>query len=136
LDAGVPPTAIILRDPERKEYGVWDLKLVAALHLYDELMRGNVPVYWDESDRVRFEVRTGLSKSARVIAAAQERDEKNKSKDTKGLYYYAVPMTIDGGPLPTVGEWVKERQAKQGKINEGPRRASPLIGLDGNPIES
>jgi hypothetical protein len=133
LDAGVPPTAIILRDPGHKEYTKWDLKMVAALHIYDDLMRGSVPVYWDESDRVRFVVKTGVSKSSKVIQAAQERDEKNKSKDTKGLYYYAVPETIDGGPLPTIEEWAKERAAKQGRQNEGPRR-STLIGLDGNPI--
>jgi hypothetical protein len=133
LDAGVPPTAIILRDPERKEYGVWDLKLVAAIRVYDDLMRGSVPVYWDESDRVRWTVKTGLSKSARAIQAAQERDEKSKSKDTKGVYYYPVPQTIDGGPLPTIQEWMEERKSKEGRVNEGPRR-SPLIGLDGNPI--
>ena len=52
---------------------------------------------------------------------------------TPGLYYYAVPETIDGGPLPTIEEWTKERAAKQGREKEGPRR-STLIGLDGNPI--
>ena len=136
LDAGVPPTAVILRDPGRKEYGVWDLKLVAALRLYDDLMRGSIPVYWDESDRVRFEVKTGLSKSNRAIQMRQERDEKNKGVETKGMYYYAVPQTIDGGPLPTREEWLEERMAKQGKRPEGPQRRSPQVGLEGTPPAS
>ena len=122
LDAGVPPTAIILRDPGRKEYGEWDLKLAAAYHLFQDLMRGSIPVYWDESDRVAFDVKTGISKSKKAIALREKADS-TKKKPTEGVYYYAVPRTIDGGPLPTLEEWVAERAAKQGKGDKGPGAA-------------
>jgi hypothetical protein len=134
LDAKVPPTAIILRDPGRKEYGVWDLKLAAAIHIYDDLMRGNIPVYWDESDRVAFDVKVGMSKSRRAIDTREERDTKNKV-DMKGKYYYAVPRVTDGGALPTLDEWLAERKAKEGNSRqEGPKRTT-LLGLDGNPLQ-
>jgi hypothetical protein len=115
LDAKVPPTAIILRDPDRKEYGSWDLRLAAAFHIYEDLMRGNIPVYWDESDRVAFDVKTGVSKSK----AAIQRKEEQVKKPVPGQYFYAVPRTIDGGPLPTYEEWIAERKAKQG-VDRGP----------------
>lgn len=134
LDAGVPPTAIILRDPERTVYGEWDLKLAAAIQVYNELMRGNVPVYWDESERVAFDVKVGKSKSRAAIERREEADQKAK-RDTKGLYYYAVARTIDGGPLPTLPEWLDERAAKAGKDDRRPQ-ASPLLGLDGKPIQN
>lgn len=114
LDAKVPPTAIILRDPGRTEYGVWDLKLAAAYHINDEMMRGNVPVYWDESDRVTFDVRRGRSKSRAAIERREEADQKSKNQ-LYGVYYYAVPRTMDGGPLPTLAEWLEEKAAKEGK---------------------
>lgn len=112
LDAQVPPTAIILRDPGRKEYGVWDLKLVAALRLYDDMMRGSVPIYWDESDRVAFDVHTGISKSKAAIERRQDQDEK-KNK-VPGRYYYVKPRVIDGGLLPTRDEWIEEKVRKMG----------------------
>jgi hypothetical protein len=133
LDAGVPPTAIILRDPGRKEYGAWDLKLAAAYHIYSDMLRGSVPVYWDESDRVTFDVKVGKSKSRAAIERREEADSKGK-KDTKGLYYYAVPRTIDGGPLPTLDEWHEERLRKAG-VQDKRQQASPMLGLDGRPIQ-
>lgn len=113
LDAQVPPTAIILRDPEHKEYGVWDFKLVTALRIYDDMMRGSVPIYWDESDRVAFDVKVGVSKSKAAIEIRQSRDEKKKT-NTPGRYYYVTPRVIDGGLLPTREEWIEERMKKMG----------------------
>lgn len=113
LDAKVPPTAIILRDPGIKEYGKWDLKLIAAYHIYTDMMRGGVPVYWDESDRVTFDVKVGKSKSRAAIEKRQDADTK-KNADQFGKYYFAVPRVMDGGNLPTREEWLAERAAKQG----------------------
>jgi hypothetical protein len=121
LDAGVPPTAIILRDPERKEYNSWDLRIAAAYHIHEDLMRGSVPIYWDESDRVAFDVKTGVSKSRAAIDRREDAD-RAKNKDGKGLegrYYYAVPRVIDGGALPTLEEWIAEKEAKKG-LDRGP----------------
>lgn len=114
LDARVPPTAIILRDPGIKEYGLWDLKLVAGLRIYDEMMRGSVPVYWDESDRVAFDVGIGTSKSRAALDRKLEQEQNKKTK-VYGQYFYPIPRVIDGGPLPTREEWLEERAAKQGK---------------------
>jgi len=117
LDAKVPPSAVILRDPGRKEYSKWDLKIVAGLRIYEDMMRGSVPVYWDESDRVAFDVKVGTSKSR---AAIDRREEQDKKKGTvHGRYYYAVPRVTDGGNLPTLEEWILEKKAKTGQ-DQGP----------------
>jgi hypothetical protein len=115
LTAGLPPTATLLRDPSRKEYGVWDIKLVVALEIYEGLLVGSVPIYWDQSDRVTFNVKKRVSKSRKVIEAAQEADQNRKGFKTHGLLYYAEPRTMDGGPLPTLQEWHAEQERKQGK---------------------
>lgn len=117
LDAGVTPSAIILRDPSLKEYTVIDLKLVSGYHIADGMMRGNVPIYWDESDRVAFDVKVGVSKSRAAIERKQEQVQKSKDK-AFGKYYYTVPRSIDGDPLPTLEEWAEEKRAKTG--NAGP----------------
>jgi hypothetical protein len=113
LDAKVPPSAIILRDPEHTEYDAWDLKMVAAYHVYNDMMRGSIPIYWDESDRVAFDVKTGVSKSKAALDRKEEQESKKKGT-RHGVYHYAVPRTIDGGPLPTLEEWAAEKAAKQG----------------------
>lgn len=99
---------------------MWDLKLIAALYIYDEMMRGSIPVYWDESDRVAFDVKKGISKSRAAIERKQELEEKKKTK-TYGEYFYVVPRVIDGGNLPTREEWAAERAAKQGRADSAPR---------------
>lgn len=111
---------MILRNPRHKEYTDWDLRLLVAYYTHDQLLRGSVPVYWDESDRVAFDVKTGISKSRRAISQREERDSK-KGQAQHGVYYYAVPRAIDGGPLPTMEEWLAEREAKQGKDRGGPQ---------------
>lgn len=119
LDAKVPPSAIILRDPGHTEYDEWDLKLIAAYHIHEDFMVGTVPVYWDQSDRVAFDVKTGHSKSRAALDRKQELDSKKNVKP--GTYYYVVPRTIDGGPLPTREEWAAEQAAKRGRPDTGPR---------------
>lgn len=115
LDAKVPPRAILLGDPAIKEYNSWDLKIVTAYRIHEDFMRGSVPVYWDESDRVAFDVKVGISKSRRALDRREEADNKKEGLDTKGRYYYVEPRTIDGGPMPTYEEWLEERARKQGK---------------------
>lgn len=82
-------------------------------------MVGSVPVYWDQSDRVTFDVNKGKSKSRAKIQAAERRSQKaaeNSPEQLDGVYFYAVPRTMDGGPLPTYEEWVEEQARKRGDL--------------------
>lgn len=124
LAAQVPPSAILLRDPAHREYDEWDLKLVAAYHIYKDLLRGSVPVYWDESSRVTFDVKVGLSKSQAAVDRKQAQDQKAADKSPAtlyGRYYYAVPRVTDGGALPTLEEWLEEKAAMKGRERGGPQ---------------
>jgi len=109
----------LLRDPAHKEYNAWDLKLAAAYHIRESLIvEGGIPIYWDQSDRVAFDVKKGKSKSrARVQAAERQAQKaaKNNPAALDGLYFYAVPRTIDGKPLPTYEEWAEEKRKLEGK---------------------
>lgn len=123
MSVNKPPTAFILEDPTHTEWDDWDIKLAIALTIYDDMLRGSVPIYLDESDRVRFEVGTGLSKSRAAIERQEARDaEKNKNgkNPNHGVYYYPIPKTIDGGDLPTLEEWLAEKEAKKGKGDKVP----------------
>jgi hypothetical protein len=82
-------------------------------------MRGSVPIYWDESDRVAFDVGTGKSKSRAALDRKERSWEKKKPAEKDGVYFYPIPRAIDGGMLPTREEWIAEKQAKQGRP-EGP----------------
>lgn len=116
LDAKVPPSAILLRDPAHTEYDVWDLKLAAALHVYDEMVDGGIPIWWDQNDDVRFEVDRVVSRSRAAIDRAQELDAKAK-KDVKGVMYIPRPRKIGGGELPSVKEW-QEQKARNERLSK------------------
>lgn len=95
-----------------------DLKLIKAFHIREDMLVGNVPIYWDQSDRVAFDIKTGISKSKAATERwerQQEKKNKNGTQSTPGLFAYPVPRTVDGGPMPTLEEWVAEKAAKQGK---------------------
>jgi hypothetical protein len=93
---------------------VWDLKLIAAYHIYQDLMVGSIPIYWDQSDRVAFDAKTGISKSRAAIERKQDSYDGKNRKVPPGTFFYAVPRTIDGDPLPTMAEWLEEKRDKQG----------------------
>lgn len=119
--AGKPPLSFIFEDPRHVEYNVWDVRLSVALGVYDDMMRGSIPVYWDESDRIRFEVEKGVSKSRAALDRREAQEAKSKDPNY-GVYYYAVPKVIDGGPLPTLQEWLDEKAAKRGRGDKVPQR--------------
>lgn len=107
-----PPLAVMFNAP-KAEWTAWDYKLIKALELYDDLKQGTgVPLYWDQSDRVRFELGTFTSKSRAVLDRAEERARDSKSKNY-GKTFYVIPETVDGGPLPTLEEYLKEQQDKR-----------------------
>lgn len=79
--------------------------------------RDGIPIWWDESERVAFDVKSRVSKSRAAIERAQENASKNK-KPVYGRYFVAEPKAIDGGELPTREEWAEE-QAKKSGLNSG-----------------
>lgn len=123
---GHPPTAVIFSDPEHTEWTVWDYRLIKAYYLVQDWYRDGIPLWWDESERVTFDVKGRVSKSRAAIERAQQKDSKKKSP-TPGLYYTAKPRTIDGGELPTREEWLEEQKAKEGNQRVDRRFEGPNI---------
>lgn len=118
LEAGQPPKAMIFNDPTHTEYDRWDYKLVKAYHFLQDYTNGSFPIWWDESDRVTFDVKTKISKSKAALTRAEENAAKRQGsngKATPGKYFYAVPRTMDGGPMPTFHEWQEEQMAKNAR---------------------
>lgn len=106
----------IFENPKH-EWCKWDFRLMKALELQADMLQGNIPVYWDRSDRVRFEIESYISKSRAALDRAEEKAREGKDKNY-GKVFYPVPKTIDGGPLPTRDEWLEE-QAKKKAMSVG-----------------
>lgn len=104
----------ILEDPSHTEWTMWDFRLAKGFELREDMIAGGVPIYWDRSDRVTFEVGTYVSKSRAALDRAEERASKSKSKN-HGKVFYPIPKTIDDGPLPTLEEWLEEEREKKAK---------------------
>lgn len=97
------------------EWTRWDYRLVKALELYDDMKAGTgIPIYWDRSDRVRFETKAFTSKSKAALDRAEESAQKGNAKNF-GKVFYVVPETIDGGPLPTLQDWLEEEAEKRSR---------------------
>lgn len=118
LEIKQPPIAVILDDPTHTEWTPLDYKLVKAYYIRENMMVGNVPIYWDQSDRVTFSIKTGTSKSRAAIERWEKKMSEKKTKEY-GKFGYPVPQTIDGGPLPTLDEWAEEQARKTG--TDGPK---------------
>lgn len=119
MKSGQPPIAVILNDPDHKEWGVWDYRLFKAHYILEDWYRDGVPIWVDESDRVTFDAKARTSKSRAAIERAQEADNKKKSKQF-GKYYIAEPRVMDGGELPTRDEWLQEEENKKGVVKRRP----------------
>lgn len=103
----------ILEDASHTEYNMWDMRLVKAVELYENIRSGSgVPIYWDRSDRVVFEAESYVSKSQAALDRAEEKAANSKTKNY-GKVFYPVPRTTDGGPLPTLDEWLVEQEQKR-----------------------
>lgn len=114
MDLKLPPVGVILNDPTHKEWTSLDLRLAKAYHIREDFLVGNIPVYLDQSDRVVFDVKTVVSKSRAAMSRWEERQSKSKNKNP-GLMGYPVPRTTDGGPMPTLEEWLEEQAKKKGE---------------------
>lgn len=103
---------MIFDDPTL-EWSFWDYRLVKALVLYDNLQQGTgVPLYIDRSDRVRFEVGSYTSRSQAALDKAEEKAKKKKDK-AYGKVFYPIPITVDGGPLPTLEDFLDEQDERK-----------------------
>lgn len=122
VKSGQPPTAVILSDPEHKEWSVWDYRLFKSFYILEDWYRDGIPLWWDESDRVTFDVIARTSKSRAALERASEAEAKKKSK-AHGKYFVVEPRVMDGGDFPTRAEWVEEQERKRGANKE--RRVPP-----------
>lgn len=112
VSIGHPPTAVILNDPDHKEWTALDYKLAKAYELRQSF--GDIPPWIDRSERVAFDVKTFVSKSAAAVERRQESDSNKKGAKNFGKRYYAVPRTVDEGPLPTMQEYLEEQKRLNG----------------------
>lgn len=83
-----------------------------------------IPIYIDRSERVDFKVGVSFSKSRAAMERAEEAEQK-KQGTTKsyGKSFYPIPVTKDGGPLPTLAEFLEEaskRAAAESRIKRAP----------------
>lgn len=107
--AGMPPLMFLFDDPSHTEWNKWDIRLSKALVIQKGMLQGGVPIYWDRSSRVRFDVKSYISKSKAAVDRAEEAESKKKTK-VHGKVFYPVPVVIDGGALPTLEEFQEEQR--------------------------
>lgn len=92
-----------------------DYKLVKAYYLKQSYMSGNFPVWIDRHPRVKFEVKSFVSNSARALEAKQAQEANKTGTPSYGKQFYAIPKTLDGGPLPTMRDYLEEEAKKRGE---------------------
>lgn len=111
----LPPKQVIFNDPSHKEHDYWDLKIIKAYYFAQDFIREGIPIWWDESDDVVFEVKPKISRS-RAAVQRKEKQETGKNKEAPpGRYYVPVPKTRGGAPLPTFADWLEQEARKNGK---------------------
>ena len=109
VQIGQPPRAVILNDPSITEWTALDYRLAKAYELRQTY--GVYPPWIDRSERVAFDVKTFIYKSAAAVERKQQTEQNRKGyKPVPGKRYYAVPRTIDDGPMPTMEEYYEERK--------------------------
>lgn len=103
---------MIFNDPQA-EWTDWDYKLIKAFVIYEDYKSGTgVPMYWDRSDRVRFEVGSYVSRSKAALDRAEEKARKAKAT-SYGKIFYPIPVAVDGGTLPTLQDFLDEQELKR-----------------------
>lgn len=112
-----PPLSFILEDPKHVEWNIWDIKIANAYQMMLDFEVEGWPIWVDQSERVVFEVKTRKSRSAAALEKAQFLEQKKAEKAKNyvpkfGQRLYAVPKTVDGGPMPTKKDWVLEQSEK------------------------
>lgn len=91
------------------------MKLLKAFHFAEDFIRDGVPIWWDESDDVFFEVEKRISRS-RAATQRAEKTENGKDKESPpGRYFIPIPKTRGGGAMPTFKDWIEEQARKKGR---------------------
>ena len=114
VEAGLPPKQVIFSNPKHKEYDFWDLRLLQAYYFAQDFTRNGIPVWWDESNDVVFEVKKKVSRSKAAVDRAEKRDAKGDKGSKDGVYYVPVPKTRGGAPFPTFEAWASEQSRLSG----------------------
>ena len=99
---------MLLNKPEQTQWTSLDYKLIKAYHLRQTY--GDIPPWIDRSERVSFDVKSFVSKSAAAVEKKQDADSNKKNTKFFGKRYYAVPRTVDDGPMPTMEEFFEEQK--------------------------
>lgn len=110
IQSNLPPSAVILDEPGR-EWTWMDTRLIKAYWIKQEY--GAFPPWIDQNDRISFEVKSFVSKSAAAMERKEEQEAKSKNRKVYGKKFYTVPKTIDDGPMPTIEEWLADRERKR-----------------------
>jgi hypothetical protein len=113
--ANLPPKQVIFNNPAHKEYDFWDLRLLKAYYLTEDFTRDGIPLWWDESDDVFFEVEKRVSRSKAAVQRAEKGETGKDREPPLGRYYVPVPKTRGGAPLPSLDDWQEELARKKGK---------------------
>jgi hypothetical protein len=108
---------------------MWDYRLLKAHYILQEWYRDGIPIWWDESERVNFEVVSRVSKSRAAIERAQDKAGKAKTP-VHGRYFVAEPHVLGGGEFPTREEWLEEQAKKRGNDK---RRSTKFGSSDSGP---
>lgn len=106
---------MIFNDPSHTEYDFWDLRLLKAYHFAQDFVREGVPVWWDESSDVEFEVRKKISRSRAAVTRAEQAENGKDKSAPPGRYYVPVPKSRGGRPLPTFRDWAEEQAKLNGR---------------------
>lgn len=88
--------------------------MLKAYYFAKDFIREGVPIWWDESDDVSFEVEKRISRSRAAVQRAEKSENGEKKSAPDGRYYIPVPKTRGGVPLPTFQDWIKEQERKKG----------------------
>lgn len=89
--------------------------LLKAYYLTVDFSRDGIPVWWDESDDVDFEIKRKTSRSHGAVERAEKQDTSGKQERPPGRYYVPVPKTRGGKPFPTLADYLQQLVVMEGR---------------------
>lgn len=135
VSCGLPPLRVIFEDTSHNDWTVWDTRLVTAYEIHRSMVNGEgVPYHWDRSDKVAFDVKSYVSRSRAAVERAEEKAREGKSKNY-GKTFYAVPVALDGGMLPTLAEFQEEERLRREMMAGNIRIGGEFSNADWKPKE-
>lgn len=115
-----PPFQLMFGEEEWPLWTKYDSLISVAYERYQRYQTSDGhPIFWDQSQRVKASVKTYKSKAK---AAMDEWDDTQSKKLEamrktnphahleRGIVPYVIFEAIDGGPMPTLEEWVTSRE--------------------------